>query len=80
MQNVIIDLIHGLTFIVKYWYFYYLGNDEEIPKIQYGGQKASDMASDFLLFSIFGIFLQAVSIPVTMFYIMPLGVFEAILL
>ena len=73
-------MVHGITFIVKYWYIYFLGNDDEIPKIFYGGQKASDMASDFLLFSIFGTLLQVFSVPITIVYILPLGIFEAIMI
>ena len=73
-------MVHGITFIVKYWYIYFLGNDDEIPKIFYGGQNASDMASDFLLFSIFGTLLQVFSVPITIVYILPLGIFEAIML
>ena len=36
-QNLSIDLIHGLTYLLKYWYLYLLGKDDEIPSTKYGG-------------------------------------------
>ena len=53
-QNFLIDLIHGLTYLIKYWYLYLLGKDDEIPNLKYGGLSSKEMASDFLLFFIFG--------------------------
>ena len=75
-----IDFIHGMTFLMKYWYLYFLGDDDELPKVYYGGQNASEMSSDFFFYFIFGDLIQLISFPLAVFYVFPLAIFEALML
>ena len=78
--NFNIDFIHSIVYIFKYWYLYAFGEDDEIPNYYYAGEISSQLQSDLFIFSILGSLIQVFSVPTSLLYILPLTIFEGVML
>ena len=59
---------------------YAFGEDDEIPNYYYAGEISSQLQSDLFIFSILGSLIQVFSVPTSLLYILPLTIFEGVML